>query len=755
MRQSCVGVVCLLLSFVPTPLVSQNPKPASVPYTWKNVQIVGGGFVPGIIFHPTEKNLRYARTDIGGAYRWSEPARRWEPLLDWVSLKDMNLMGVESIAVDPADPNRVYLACGTYTNPLTPNGAILRSTDRGQTFQRAEVPFKFGGNESGRGNGERLVVDPNDGRVLYLGTRQAGLWRSIDSGATWNRVESLPDITEPPDGKGDDWVSQQSRGVGVVFEIFDKASGSKGKPTPTIYAGASLLGRNNLFRSRDAGKTWQPVPGQPTQYRPHRAVLASDGNLYIAYGTIPGPWRMDNGAVWKLNTKTGEWTDVTPEKPEPGEKGFGYVGISVDARNPQMLIASTFDRWHSGRGNDDIFRTTDGGKSWKPVFGGGGALDPALSPYVADTPLHWFFDIEIDPANSDHAMFTTGYGGWETFNLTAMDSGAPTKWSVMSTGIEETVALDLLSPPKGARVITAIGDYGGFVHWDLDKPAPEHSSQPPLFGNTTGLACAENDPDILVRVGRSSMHHPGSNIGYSLDSGRSWQPASMPQPNSALGHIAVSADGKTWVWSPEHSPVYFTHDRGATWQESKGLLRDTRVIADRVNPQKFYALALFDGKLLVSADGGENFTEQPLVLPKGLPKSRMNRGDDRGGQDRVYATPGAEGDLWIAAFDGLYHSLDSGKTFNNPGKVEEIHAFGFGKAAPGAGYPALYLIGTVQGVRGIFRSDDIAKTWVRINDDQHQWGLLLHITGDPKQYGRVYVGSHGRGILYGDPVSRH
>ena len=45
-----------------------------------------------------------------------------------------------------------------------------------------------------------------------------------------------------------------------------------------------------------------------------------------------------------------------------------------------------------------------------------------------------------------------------------------------------------------------------------------------------------------------------------------------------------------------------------------------------------------------------------------------------------------------------------------------------------------------------------AASWVRINDDQHQWGLVLHVTGDPKVYGRVYVGTHGRGTLYGDPA---
>ncbi len=254
-----------------------------------------------------------------------------------------------------------------------------------------------------------------------------------------------------------------------------------------------------------------------------------------------------------------------------------------------------------------------------------------------------------------------------------------------------------------------------------------------------------------MRVGRASGNRDGGNIGYSLDGGKTWQPtASAPQRNSMLGHIAVSSDGATWVWTPERGAVSFTRDRGATWTESQGIPRETRVIADRVNPLKFYAIALFDGKLFTSGDGAATFAERPLSLPGGLPQ-RGERGDGRGGQDRIYATPGKEGDLWLAAFNGLYHSTDSGAAFARGSGVGEIHAFGFGKAAPGASYPALYLIGVVGGVRGIFRSDDTARAWVRINDDQHQWGLLLHITGDPKRYGRVYVGTHGRGTVYGDP----
>src|SRR5664279_4245999 len=250
--------VLIALAFL-IPATAQNPakKPASVPYTWKSVQMVGGGFVDGIVFHPSEKGLRYARTDMGGAYRWNDQARRWEPLLDWVPYEDLNLMGVESIAVDPSDANRVYLACGTYTNPRTPDGAILRSADRGKTFQRTNVPFKFGGNENGRGNGERMAVDPNDGNILYLGTRQAGLWKSTDGAVTWRKVESFPDVSEAPPAAapttppanqaqpGRGAGNRPSRGSGVVFTVFDPASGSKGKASSTIYVGVSLMGRDN------------------------------------------------------------------------------------------------------------------------------------------------------------------------------------------------------------------------------------------------------------------------------------------------------------------------------------------------------------------------------------------------------------------------------------------------------------------------------------------------------------------------------
>ena len=401
---------------------------------------------------------------------------------------------------------------------------------------------------------------------------------------------------------------------------------------------------------------------------------------------------------------------------------------------------------------EEVFRSTDGGKTWKAVFAEGGKYDEAKAPYIINTGIHWLFDVEIDPCNADHAIFTCGYGGWETYNLSEMDKGRPTLWTPMATGIEETVPLELYSPREGAWLITGIGDYGGFTHRDLDRPAAD-SHHDPRFGNTNGVAGAELKPELVVRVGTIHGGYKGKNISYSLDGGDTWlEPENVPDPQGRNGHIAVGSDGRVWVWTPDRKPVFYTSDYGRTWAESQGIPQGLRVIADKVNPDKFYSFDITSGLLYTSTDGAKTFTsvDTGIKAVAGRDGRIANRGDNRGGQDRVYSVPERENDLWIAAFDGLWHAAD-GEHFSQMSQVREMHAFGLGAPAPGSDYPALYMVGTVNGVRGFFRSDDKARSWVRINDDAHQYGLVLHITGDPKKYGRVYVGTHGRGALYADP----
>ena len=115
------------LSLCGAPLASAAGSNA-LPYTWRNVKVGARGFIPGIVFSRVERGLAYARSDMGGAYRFDAARARWLPLQD--SSPRSGDFGVESIAPDPIDADVVYAAVGVHRGDP---GVILRSADRGRT----------------------------------------------------------------------------------------------------------------------------------------------------------------------------------------------------------------------------------------------------------------------------------------------------------------------------------------------------------------------------------------------------------------------------------------------------------------------------------------------------------------------------------------------------------------------------------------------------------------------------------------------
>ncbi|GAA4877211.1 RICIN domain-containing protein [Kitasatospora terrestris] len=673
-------------------------------YAWKNAQVVGGGYVTGLVFNQREKGLLYARTDMGGAYRWDTGAEQWIPLTDWIGEKDWNLLGIDSLATDPVDPDRLYLAAGTYTNEWAGNAAILRSTDRGRTFQRTELPFKLGGNEDGRGAGERLAVDPANHDTLLLGTRKNGLWRSTDRGATWSQVSSFP----VKDGA--------SSGGGVSFVTYGP-SGSR-----TVYVGVGDRS-TSLYRSTDGGSTWQAVPGQPTGQLPQHGVLSGDGSLYLTYTNALGPNGVTGGSVWKYAPVGGAWKDVSPSK-----GGYGFSGLAVDPQKPSTVMVTTLDRWWP---EDEVYRSTDGGATWK-ALAGTSVRDASGAPYVGTGIGHWMTALAIDPFDSGHALYGTGNGIWRSKDVTATDGGGTSHWTAGARGLEETALADAIAPPGGAALITSMGDQGGFRYDSLTE-VPAGRLKNPLMSSSTDIDFAQSNPSVMVRVGRGGEQDGA----YSTDGGLTWTGFRAKPAGAQAGRVALSADGSTTVWTGAGQVPYRSTDRGSSWSRVNGLGTDAEVVADRSAAATFYSLS--GGVLHASTDGGATFTARAADLPSG----------------RLTAAPGIAGDLWISGGGkGLLHSIDGGRTFTPVAPVQSASALGFGKAAPGASYQALYLIGTVKDVTGVFRSVDKGATWLRINDDAHQWGAIGSIgiiTGDPDVYGRVYIGTNGRGLQYGDP----
>jgi len=705
---------------------------------WSNVKIGAGGFVTGVVFNQTQPGLAYLRTDIGGLYRWDAGAGTWTPLLDWTGFTDWNQLGVESVATSPQHPNRVWAAVGEYSESWNSanKGAILRSDDYGRHWKIAQLPILLGANDQGRDSGERLAVDPNDDNVLYFASRNDGLWKSTDGGATWARDTAFPDL-------GGDTSS------GLQFVTFDQTE--KHRRGPTLHIVVGDADKSVLYETTDGGAAWTTVSGGPGTI-PIKAQFSGNGSLYVVYDQITGPYWMGVGRVYKYargssapgspaqrsaGAAVGAATDVSPP---PSSNWYGYDGLAVDPKHPDTVIVSTNDRWSP---IDTLYRSTDGGTTWADVSAST-TLDISDSPYLAwgATPKFgwWIGTVAIDPFDSNHVVYGTGATLYGTQNLGAMDTGGTVTFSSLAAkGIEETAINDLLVPngTSSCKLVSAVGDLGGFCHTSLTRSPSTGMSANPILSSGTGLAQAA-DGSLIVRVGYGSNGQFGA---YSTDGGSTWTPFTKPATTTdGGGRVAVSADGSTIVWSAGDTynsgvGTAYSTDRGHTWTAVTGLPAGLTPVADATASAVFYAIDGSTGTFYKSTDGGKTFTSTSTAF-------------NGGGDTQVKATPGKTGDLWLSALDkGLFHSTDGGATWTQATAAASSYTLGFGKAAPGSRRLTMYQVGIVKGVTGIFMSVDGGATWQRINRDDQNWGWTGQaITGDPHAFGRVYLATNGRGI---------
>jgi hypothetical protein len=258
----------------------------------------------------------------------------------------------------------------------------------------------------------------------------------------------------------------------------------------------------------------------------------------------------------------------------------------------------------------------------------------------------------------------------------------------------------------------------------------------PVFGNTDCLDFAENKSAIIVRVGTSNSQ----NGAMSTNGGKSWTPFTSSPPGNNGGSIAISPDGSIIVWTRQNAGPYYSKNNGASWQQSRGANTGLKVVSDRVNTN-FYGYDPNSGTVYISKDGAASFT----TLDTGLPN----------GNGLLRAAPGHANDLWLCAGNswdnsaGLFRST-SGAKFTKISTIGFTASFGFGKSAPTSSYPSIYVQGTSANTNALYRSDNTAASWTHINDPSHQYGGATIVIGDPKTYGRVYIGTNGRGILVGD-----
>ena len=747
---------------------------------WDTLNIAGGGFVSGII---TGDDQMYARTDVGGAYRYDYEQKKWVQLLGFLNDADRGFLSVDAMCVDPNDDDTLYLLCGCayFSDART---VIFRSHDAGETFEEIDVTdlIQVHGNGYGRQTGEAIAVDPDNPDIIYCGgdatAGDSALIMSEDGGDTWSPVMSYDKLgLFEYSIKWPTWTEHMARSVADDEYLNVNGIATIKITDGKVYVGTSVKGKANLHVADVGSDDFQPLSEDlPTEQMPSRINLDADGNLLITY--VNGlMFDRGTGYAYKYSPKTGELKDITPTEgisSNTKKLNVGYGAVTSDKNDANKLVATTCAQWYSQSWTEDawdrdaiawgdrFFKSEDGGETWTEMTPGNRASwgGPLIANYlqdgghswIRDKAIHWSGCIALDPRNSDQFWVVSGNG---VFTCEDTWAECPTI-RFAADGIEEVVSLDFISRP-GKDPVSVIGDYDGFYH-NADGTAtqltPSMNKLTDTTASTGGIAYCPANPDVMVRLSE------GSAKGYYTTDGTTWQELPNIPCSGAKAAINQLEDGSYRILVSSSGKISYTDDFGKTWSTastSDSLSSTIWMCVDEKNPQYVYAYGYYYNQyyfyskpkaditdaryiLMVSDDYGKTFKDAQTICQY----------DQCDNAYRIAYLD--EGTFAIAAgYYGAY--LVTGKTVTKMDNVSYCKTMGYGAAQKEGDPYTLYMYGKPadSDPEGIYRSTDCGKTWVLINQN-HLYGGTgngNYVVGDMNTFGTVYMSTVGCGIVVG------
>ena len=694
---------------------------------WRMIGPQRSGRTRAVAGVPAQEHVFYIGAVNGGVWKTNDAGRTWQPIFD-----AQPTQSIGAIAVAASDPNIIYVASGEglHRPDLSVGNGLYRSADGGRSWSHR-----------GLADGQQipeLAVDPGDpNRVFaavlghpYGPNAERGIYRSLDGGASWERVL---------------YRDENTGGSAVAIDPAEPQ---------TVYAALwqSRLGPwedknefqgtgGGLFKSSDGGSTWKPLAaGLPKDLAQINIAIAPSAprRLYATVGTTaPGEYSSAEGLGFFRSDDGGEnWARVTQD-PRPALRigGGDLPVVRVDPTNPDVVYSTGLV----------TVKSSDGGKTWLSLRGSPGG-DDYQSLWISPK------DPRIIALVSDQGAIVTLNGGqsWSSW------LNQPTA-QLFHVSITPTFPYRVCAGQQesGSVCVASRGNDGEIT---------EHDWHPVAAIEYGYVAPDPLDPDVIYGAGRNEV----SKFHVSTGQVQNVTPIPVRGPDARVDRteplMFSPLDPHTLYYASNR--LYKTRDGGAAWQAiSPDLAREPGALPTSVGALHppgaerqrgvIYALGLSprnidtlwagtdDGLVWLTTDGGAHWSD---VTPPALtPWSKVTQ---------IEASHFDANSAYVAVsrlrIDDLhpyaYRTRDAGKTWQSIA----------------AGLPADAPVNAVREDpqrRGLLFAATETAVWTSADDGQHWDSLQLNLPHTSMRDLWIHeddliVATHGRSIWILDDISR-
>ncbi|MFL6469022.1 MAG: WD40/YVTN/BNR-like repeat-containing protein, partial [Pyrinomonadaceae bacterium] len=334
--------------------------------------------INSIAVHPDDPQRIYIATNVYGVMISEDGGKNFAP-----SNASFTSRFTYSVTADSSQPHRLY---ATTQNTASSGGFVFYSSDGGQTWSQSK------GIDPNRVSPFTILQDRTTPESMLLGTNQ-GIYRSVDRGISWTLIEP----PKPPVKKGGKGAATAKKGVAAAVKTTATVKKpALVKPVEPADAGPQVIpvltekvkvlaftedGKNGilagtdngLYRTYDIAKGWEKLPFGETL----------NSNVFVIYSTplIPGTIWVGTASsgviVSRDDGKTWERLSVVPDNTP-------VSSIAVDPKRPNNVYIGTIQTFYVSR---------DGGRNWSRRGGG--------------LPLGNYTSILINPNNTDEMYISS------------------------------------------------------------------------------------------------------------------------------------------------------------------------------------------------------------------------------------------------------------------------------------------------------------------------------------------------------------